>query len=175
MRRCTICPALPRAFKDIVSSKEANETACEFVRQRIRGSFYADMFLMIQSDVDTRKTATEVAELHEEKMLMLGPVLAFINGPVVGDAVQDPANRIIGVGLDSSERGNPPEKFARVFARCKELGLRLVAHAGEEGPAQYVIDALDILNVERIDHGVRAIDDAALVKRLAAERIALTV
>jgi adenosine deaminase len=62
-----------------------------------------------------------------------------------------------------------------VFARCKELGLRLVAHAGEEGPAQYVIDALDILHVERIDHGVRAIDDAALVKRLAAERVALTV
>jgi adenosine deaminase len=89
--------------------------------------------------------------------------------------IQDPANRIIGVGLDSSERGNPPEKFARVFARCKELGLHLVAHAGEEGPAQYVIDALDILKVERIDHGVRAIDDAALVKRLAAERIALTV
>lgn len=89
--------------------------------------------------------------------------------------IQDPANRIIGVGLDSSERGNPPEKFARVFARCKELGLRLVAHAGEEGPAQYVTDALDILKVERIDHGVRAIDDAALVRRLAAERIALTV
>ncbi|ALF87698.1 MULTISPECIES: adenosine deaminase [Ralstonia solanacearum species complex] len=89
--------------------------------------------------------------------------------------IQDPANRIIGVGLDSSERGNPPEKFARVFARCKELGLRLVAHAGEEGPAQYVIDALDILRVERIDHGVRAIDDAALVKRLAASRVALTV
>lgn len=81
----------------------------------------------------------------------------------------------IGVGLDSSERGHPPEKFARVFARCKELGLRLVAHAGEEGPAQYIIDALDILKVERIDHGVRCLEDADLVKRLAAERMALTV
>ena len=84
-------------------------------------------------------------------------------------------DRFVGVGLDSSERGNPPEKFARVFARAKELGLHLVAHAGEEGPPQYVIDALDILQVERIDHGVRAIEDEALVQRLARERIALTV
>ncbi|QQE07597.1 adenosine deaminase [Cupriavidus gilardii] len=84
-------------------------------------------------------------------------------------------DRFIGVGLDSSERGNPPEKFARVFARAKELGLHRVAHAGEEGPADYVRDALDILQVERIDHGVRAIDDPALVERLARERIALTV
>ena len=83
--------------------------------------------------------------------------------------------RFIGVGLDSSERGHPPAKFARVFARCRALGFRLVAHAGEEGPADYVRDALDILQVERIDHGVRAIDDAALVARLARERIPLTV
>ncbi|MFS8976844.1 adenosine deaminase [Cupriavidus necator] len=84
-------------------------------------------------------------------------------------------DRFVGVGLDSSERGNPPEKFARVFARARELGLNLVAHAGEEGPAQYVIDALDILKVQRIDHGVHAIDDPALVERLARERVALTV
>ncbi len=84
-------------------------------------------------------------------------------------------HRFIAVGLDSSERGNPPEKFARVFERCRTLGLRRVAHAGEEGPAQYVSDALDILHAERIDHGVRAIDDPALVERLARERIALTV
>ncbi len=84
-------------------------------------------------------------------------------------------DRFVGVGLDSSEQGNPPEKFARVFARAKELGLHLVAHAGEEGPAQYVSDALDILKAERIDHGVHAIDDAALVQRLARERVALTV
>lgn len=81
----------------------------------------------------------------------------------------------IGVGLDSSERGHPPEKFARVFARCRELGLHLVAHAGEEGPPQYIIDALDVLHVERIDHGVRCVEDPALVKRLAAQGTALTV
>ncbi|MGO4302796.1 adenosine deaminase [Cupriavidus sp. RAF12] len=84
-------------------------------------------------------------------------------------------DRFVGVGLDSSERGHPPEKFARVFAKAKALGLHLVAHAGEEGPPQYVTDALDILHVERIDHGVRAIEDEALVQRLARERIALTV
>ncbi|HEX5685615.1 MAG TPA: adenosine deaminase [Ideonella sp.] len=82
---------------------------------------------------------------------------------------------VIGVGLDSSERGHPPEKFARVFARCRELGLHIVAHAGEEGPPAYIYSALDVLKVERIDHGVRCVDDPALVKRLAAERMPLTV
>jgi len=82
---------------------------------------------------------------------------------------------IIGVGLDSSELGHPPEKFARVFARCRQLGLRLVAHAGEEGPPAYIWSALDVLKVERIDHGVQAVHDAALMQRLASERIALTV
>jgi len=81
----------------------------------------------------------------------------------------------IGVGLDSSELGHPPEKFARVFARCRELGLHLVAHAGEEGPPAYVWSALDVLKVERIDHGVRSIDDPALMQRLAETRVPLTV
>ncbi|MEO8133253.1 MAG: adenosine deaminase, partial [Betaproteobacteria bacterium] len=66
-------------------------------------------------------------------------------------------------------------KFARVFARCRELGLHRVAHAGEEGPPAYIASALDVLKVERIDHGVRCIEDAALVKRLARERVPLTV
>ncbi len=79
------------------------------------------------------------------------------------------------MGLDSSEVGHPPEKFARVFARCRELGLHLVAHAGEEGPPAYIWSALDVLKVERIDHGVQAAKDAALMRRLADERIALTV
>jgi adenine deaminase len=84
-------------------------------------------------------------------------------------------DQFIGVGLDSSEVGHPPEKFARVFARCRELGLHLVAHAGEEGPPAYVWSALDVLKVERIDHGVQSIHDPALVRRLAADRIPLTV
>ena len=82
---------------------------------------------------------------------------------------------IHGIGLDSSELGNPPEKFARVFARARSEGWRLVAHAGEEGPASYVWDALDLLRVDRIDHGVRASEDRLLMARLAAERTPLTV
>ena len=81
----------------------------------------------------------------------------------------------IGVGLDSSERGYPPEKFARVFQRCGDEGLRLVAHAGEEGPAAYIRTALDVLRVERIDHGVRCLEDPALVAELARRRMPLTV
>ena len=84
-------------------------------------------------------------------------------------------DQFIGIGLDSSEVGHPPEKFARAFARCRELGFRLVAHAGEEGPPDYVWQALDLLKVERIDHGVRALEDAALVARLARDRTPLTV
>ena len=83
--------------------------------------------------------------------------------------------QFIGIGLDSSERGHPPEKFARVFARCKELGFRLVAHAGEEGPPAYIETALDVLQVERIDHGVRCLEDAVLTQRLARDKIPLTV
>jgi adenosine deaminase len=81
----------------------------------------------------------------------------------------------IGVGLDSSERDHPPEKFARVFARCKALGLHLVAHAGEEGPPAFISSALDVLQVERIDHGVRCVEDPALMARLARGGVALTV
>jgi adenosine deaminase len=84
-------------------------------------------------------------------------------------------DKIVGIGLASSEVGNPPEKFARVFARARELGFRLVAHAGEEGPTSYIWSALDVLKVERIDHGVQAFGDAALMQRLAHDRIPLTV
>jgi adenosine deaminase len=81
----------------------------------------------------------------------------------------------IGVGLDSSERGHPPEKFARVFARAGALGLHRVAHAGEEGPPAYIESALDQLHAERIDHGVRCVESPALVERLARDGVALTV
>lgn len=84
-------------------------------------------------------------------------------------------DRILGVGLDSSEMGHPPSKFARVFAAARERGLKLVAHAGEEGPPTYVWEALELLNVDRIDHGNRALEDDALVTRLAREGMTLTV
>jgi adenine deaminase len=81
----------------------------------------------------------------------------------------------IGVGLDSSERGHPPEKFSRVFAQARELGLHVVAHAGEEGPPAYIESALDVLRVQRIDHGVRCLESPALVQRLAQQQMPLTV
>ena len=82
---------------------------------------------------------------------------------------------LAGVGLDSGERGNPPSKFQRVFAHARAAGLKAVAHAGEEGPPAYISEALDLLHVVRIDHGVRCLEDAAVVERLARERVPLTV
>ena len=108
-------------------------------------------------------------------------ILCFLRHLSEGEALQtlDDAlpyrEHFIGVGLDSSERGHPPEKFARVFAEAGRLGLHRVAHAGEEGPPAYIESALDILHVERIDHGVRCLEDPALVRRLAAGRVPLTV
>ncbi|HUO13041.1 MAG TPA: adenosine deaminase [Caulobacteraceae bacterium] len=84
-------------------------------------------------------------------------------------------DRIEAVGLDSSELGHPPAKFARVFEAAAERGLRRVAHAGEEGPAAYVAEALDVLGIDRLDHGNRALDDSALAARLAREAMTLTV
>ena len=84
-------------------------------------------------------------------------------------------DRIVGVGLDSSEAGNPPSKFKHVFGRAREAGFFLSAHAGEEGPPSYVWEALDVLGVERIDHGIRSMEDQALVGRLAREGVPLTV
>ncbi len=84
-------------------------------------------------------------------------------------------DKIVGIGLASSELGHPPEKFARVFARARQLGFRLVAHAGEEAPPAYIWSALDVLKVERIDHGVQAVFDDALLRRLALQRMPLTV
>jgi adenine deaminase len=84
-------------------------------------------------------------------------------------------SHFIGVGLDSSELGHPPEKFERVFARCRELGLKVVAHAGEEGPPEYMWQAIDLLKVQRIDHGVACLQDPLLVAELAHTRLPLTV
>ncbi|MBQ0830722.1 adenosine deaminase [Streptomyces tagetis] len=91
------------------------------------------------------------------------------------DAARPHLDRITGVGLDSAEVGHPPAKFREVFEAAAALGLRRVAHAGEEGPPEYITEALDVLGVERIDHGLRCLEDPALVERLARERIPLTL
>ncbi|MFI6767912.1 adenosine deaminase [Streptomyces sp. NPDC050355] len=91
------------------------------------------------------------------------------------EAARPHLHRITAVGLDSAEVGHPPTKFKEVFALAREAGLKCVAHAGEEGPAAYVWEALDVLAVDRIDHGVRCMEDERLVARLAAEQVPLTV
>jgi len=118
---------------------------------------------------------------HQELRISAKLILCFLRHLSEGEAMATLEEALpyrhhfIGVGLDSSERGHPPEKFARVFDRARAAGLHLVAHAGEEGPPEYIRTALDMLEVERIDHGVRSVEDPALVARLAREGIALTV
>jgi adenosine deaminase len=108
-------------------------------------------------------------------------LMCFLRDRSEGDAMRTLeealpyGERITGVGLDSAELGHPPSKFARVFEHARRAGLRAVAHAGEEGPPRYIHEALDVLRAERIDHGVRCEADEGLVRRLAQERIPLTV
>jgi adenosine deaminase len=91
------------------------------------------------------------------------------------EAAKPYLGHFVGVGLDSSEVGHPPSKFERVFAAARELGLKLCAHAGEEGPPAYVREALDLLHIDRLDHGNRSMEDQDLIQRLAASRMTLTV
>jgi adenosine deaminase len=88
---------------------------------------------------------------------------------------ENPDSPIIGIGLDSSELDHPPSKFIEAFAKAREHGMKVCAHAGEEGPASYILEALDLLKVDRIDHGVRCLEDEALVERLVKEQTPLTV
>jgi adenosine deaminase len=110
-----------------------------------------------------------------------GLILCFLRDMPAESAAQTLAaarpwlDRLVGVGLDSAEVGYPPSLFTEVFAEAHRLGLHRVAHAGEEGPPAYISEALDLLGAERIDHGIKTIDDPALVERLAASGIALTV
>jgi adenosine deaminase len=124
---------------------------------------------------DAVSDARERFEITSELILCFLRHLPEVDAMATLDAAMAFRDDIIGVGLDSGERGNPPSKFERVFARARELGLRVVAHAGEEGPAAYIREALDLLRVERIDHGVRCDEDPALVDELARTRIPLTV
>lgn len=110
-----------------------------------------------------------------------GLILCFLRHLSEGAAFEclEQANpyleQLIGVGLDSSELGHPPSKFERVFAEARALGLKAVAHAGEEGPPEYIHQALELLSVERIDHGVRCVEDPELVKKLIDTKMPLTV
>ncbi|PRY68555.1 adenosine deaminase [Glaciihabitans tibetensis] len=122
-----------------------------------------------------------LATARSENGITGGLILCFLRDQPVADAMatlESVAARsadLLGVGLDSAEVGYPPSLFEAVFSRARELGLHVVAHAGEEGPPEYVWEALDLLKVERIDHGVRSLEDPLLVERLRRDRIPLTV
>jgi adenine deaminase len=122
-----------------------------------------------------------MAEAEERHGLSSKLILCFLRHLDEADAfatlreAEPWLDRIEAVGLDSSELGHPPSKFARVFAAAAELGLKRVAHAGEEGPPEYVHEALDLLRIDRLDHGNRSLEDPALVARLAEEQMTLTV
>jgi adenosine deaminase len=122
-----------------------------------------------------------IADAEERWGMSVGLIMCFLRHLPADDAIAtweaaEPfRDDLLGVGLDSSEVGHPPEGFVEVFRRAGEAGIHTVAHAGEEGPASYVSGSLDLLGAERIDHGVRSEDDPALVARLAGDRIPLTM
>jgi adenosine deaminase len=164
-------------------------TAAYLVRVQSQGLRYAEIFFDPQAHL-SRGIGFEmvldgiesaIAEARRAHGIEVKLIMCFLRHLDEDDALRtlDLAlphrDRIIGVGLDSSELGHPPSKFARVFRRAKDEGFRLTAHAGEEGPPHFVWQALDVLGVERIDHGVRAVEDDALIQRLAREQVALTV
>ena len=129
--------------------------------------------------IDGIADALEAA--NESLGISTGLILCFLRHLPVAQAMATLESalpyrgRLLGVGLDSSEVGHPPGQFAEVFDAARAEGLRVTAHAGEEGPPEYVWEALDVLGVERIDHGNRALEDDALVRRLVAEQVPLTV
>jgi adenosine deaminase len=122
-----------------------------------------------------------VLEAHARHGVSAALIACFVRDRPVAEAMSTleglarHLDVIQAVGLDSAELGNPPSAFREVFVAAEQLGLRKVAHAGEEGPPAYVWEALDVLGVERVDHGIRAVEDSALLRRLAADRVPLTV
>lgn len=133
----------------------------------------------IETVIDGISSALDEAE--RDLGISGGIILSFLrdepveSADMILNAGLSRREKLIGVGLDSAEVGYPPSLFQDVFAKAKDEGLHVVAHAGEEGPASYIREALDLLGAERIDHGIRAVDDPELVARLADERIALTM
>src|SRR5262245_60627837 len=164
-------------------------TAAYLVRARAAGVRHAEVFFDPQTHTrrgipfETVVRGIRQALLEGKETLGISSklILCFLRDLPAADAegALDDALRyrewIHGVGLDSAERGNPPSKFEAVFSRARREGLFAVAHAGEEGPPQYIREALDLLGARRIDHGVRCAEDPALVRELAAKRIPLTV
>ncbi|MFV8570281.1 adenosine deaminase [Marinobacter sp. SBS5] len=135
----------------------------------------------IPFEVAINGICTALRDGREQLGISSGLILSFLRHLSEDDAFRTLEqampfrDQFFAVGLDSSEQGNPPSKFERVFAKARAEGLLAVAHAGEEGPPEYIWQALDLLKVSRIDHGVRAAEDPRLLDRLADEQIPLTV
>ncbi|WP_404480443.1 adenosine deaminase [Novosphingobium sp. BL-52-GroH] len=160
-----------------------------FVRAAADGVIHAEIMFDPQTHTDRGIAFADVIEGLLSAMSMAEAELGLTSSLILSflrhlseeaafatlEAAQPWIDRIAAVGLDSSEVGHPPEKFARVFAAARAQGLKITAHAGEEGPPEYVHQALDLLQTDRIDHGNRALEDPALVARLAAEGMTLTV
>ncbi|MGF9663269.1 adenosine deaminase [Arthrobacter crystallopoietes] len=125
--------------------------------------------------------ASALAESESEFGISTGLIAAFLRDRPAEEALEvlerllDMDAPVIGIGLDSAEVGHPPSGFVDLYQRARAAGLRRIAHAGEEGPPEYITEALDLLGAERIDHGIRCMEDDELVQRLAAEQVPLTV
>ncbi|MHA6804167.1 adenosine deaminase [Salinifilum ghardaiensis] len=164
---------LARSYLDACAANEVRHAEIFFDPQahRARGVDMATIVDGLSAAVESARSSGVSAEL----------ILCFLRDQSAASAeetlreAEPHLDRIVGVGLDSAEAGHPPEKFTAVFRRARELGLRLVAHAGEEGPADYVRQALDVLGVERVDHGIRALEDPQLVEDLRQRGVPLTV
>lgn len=160
-----------------------------FKRARGEGVVHIDMHFdpqaHLQRGVPLEVVMTGLLKAKQEAEdtldLSIGMIMAFLRDRPAEEALQvleqaAPYWKLLdAVGLDSAEQNNPPAKFVEVFQRAKQLGLVCVAHAGEEGPADYIQEALDVLGVQRIDHGVRCLESAEVVERLRSEQIVLTV
>ena len=160
-----------------------------FRKARAQGVVHAEIFFDPQAHLGRGLTFetffdglwSTVSRSEERYGITSSLIMCFLRdlGPEAAQVALTSAlphsEKIVAVGLDSTEVGYPPSLYAEVFERARIAGWRCVAHAGEEGPPSYIIEALDVLQVERIDHGVRALEDPALVARLRAERIPLTV
>ncbi|AQU82546.1 MULTISPECIES: adenosine deaminase [unclassified Halomonas] len=160
-----------------------------FKRARAEGVVHIDMHFdpqaHLQRDVPLSVVMAGLLRAKQEAEasldLSVGMIMAFLRDRPADEALQvleqaAPYLKYLdAIGLDSAERNNPPRKFQALFARAKELGLVRVAHAGEEGPADYIAEALDVLDVQRIDHGVRCLESSDVVQRLREQQIVLTV
>ncbi|MBY5941435.1 MULTISPECIES: adenosine deaminase [unclassified Halomonas] len=174
----------------LVRARDFEDLAMDYFRRAAaEGVVHIEMHVDPQAHLSRGVALSEVmegltaacAKARSELDISTAMILAFLRDQPAADAMQlleDSTpwhDHFSAVGLDSAERGNPPSKFQEVFARARELGLERVAHAGEEGPPSYIREALDELQVCRIDHGVRAIEDIELMERLADEGTVLTV